>query len=140
MPSVIPWGLSALIHSFLFSNWRRTVSSNFFDTPVSKISTVELVLSRHACCVLSGLRCNGHSLLLSFLSLSLGLEESRIPCAAPADTLHLILHCPATGSASFALWSRPWRVARLLGLHGLPSLERGRVATTHSHSLSACFT
>ena len=46
------------------------------------------------------------------------------------DTSHLTLHCPAAdslhrslfgGSLSlYDLWSRPWEVARLLGLHGLP--------------------
>ena len=40
------------IHSFLFSDWRRTVSSKFFDTQVPSISTEELVLPRHARCVL----------------------------------------------------------------------------------------
>ena len=58
-PSTIPCSLSPLI-----SDWRRTVSSKFFDTQVPSISTEELVLPRHARCVLSSLRCNGHSLLL----------------------------------------------------------------------------
>ena len=39
------------------------------------------MLPRHARCVLSRLRCNGHRLLIS-----LGLAESRILPAAPADT------------------------------------------------------
>ena len=39
---------------------------------------------RHAFCVLSRLCCNRHSLLLVFISL--GLAESRILPAAPADT------------------------------------------------------
>ena len=63
-PSAIPCSLSPLIsrtHSSLFSDWRRTVSSKFFDTQVSSISTEDLVLPRHARCVFS---CNGHSLLL----------------------------------------------------------------------------
>ena len=50
----------------LFSNWRRTVSSKFFDTQVPSISTEGLVLSRHTRCVLFCLRCDGHSLLLSY--------------------------------------------------------------------------
>ena len=65
-PSAIPCSLSpftARIHSCLISDWRRTVSSKFFDTQVPSISTEELVLPRHARCVLSRLRCNGHSLL-----------------------------------------------------------------------------
>ena len=57
------------IHSYLFSDWRRTFSSKFFDTQVPSISTEELVSPRHARCVLSRLRCNGQSLLLgSYLS------------------------------------------------------------------------
>ena len=53
------------IHSFLFSDWRHPVSSKFFNTQVPSISTNKLVLPHHACCVLSSLCCNGHSLLLS---------------------------------------------------------------------------
>ena len=72
MPFGIPCSLSPLIsriHSCLFLDWRRTVSSKFFDTQVSSISTEELVLPRHARCALSRLRYNGHSLLLgSYLS------------------------------------------------------------------------
>ena len=80
-------GLSPLIsriHSCLFSDWRRTVSSKFLDTQVPSIFTEELVLPRHARCVLSRLRCNGHCLLLG--SVSLGLTELRILPAAPVDT------------------------------------------------------
>ena len=87
-PSAIPCSLSPLtsrIHSRLFSDWRRTVSSKYFDTQVSSISIEKLVLPRHARCVLSRLRCNGHSLLLGSY-LSLGLAESRILLAAPVDT------------------------------------------------------
>ena len=50
-PSAIPCSLSPLIsriHSRLFSDWRRTVSSKYFDTQVPSISTKELVLPRHA--------------------------------------------------------------------------------------------
>ena len=68
MSSAIPCSLSPLIsriHSSLFPNWKRTVSFKFLDTQVPSISTEELVLLRHACCVLSRLRCNAHSLLLS---------------------------------------------------------------------------
>ena len=65
--SATPCSLSPLIsriRSSLFLDWRRTVSSKFFDTQVPSISTEELVLPHHARCVLSRLRCNGHSLLL----------------------------------------------------------------------------
>ena len=68
VPSVIPCSLSPFIsriHSCLFSDWSCTVSSKFFDTQISSFSAKELVLPHHARCVLSRLRCNGHSLLLS---------------------------------------------------------------------------
>ena len=127
-PSAIPCSLSPL-----FSDWRRTVSSKYFDTQVSSIFTEELVLPRHARCVLSCLRCNGHSLLLGSYLSRIGRIENP-SCSAcghsSQDISHLILHCPATDSlrrslfgdslSLYDLWSRPWRVARLLGLHGLP--------------------
>ena len=90
------------------------------------------MLPRHARCVLSRLRCNGHSLLLSYLS-TIGRIENP-SCSAcrhsSQDICHLILHCPATDSlhrslfgdsvSLYDLWSRSWGVAYLLGLHGLP--------------------
>ena len=135
-PSAIPCSLSSLIsriHSRIISDWRRTVSSKYFDTQVPSISTEELVLPRHARCVLSRLRCNGHSLLLgSYLSRIGRIENpSCSACGHPSqDISHLILHCPATDSlrrslfgdslSLYNLWSRPWGVARLVGLHGHP--------------------
>ena len=90
------------------------------------------MLPRHARCVLSRLRCNGHSLLLgSYLSRIGRIENSSCSACGHSsqDTSHLILHCPATISLGrslfgdslslYDLWSRPWGVARLLGLHGL---------------------
>ena len=132
-PSAIPCSLSPLacrIHSRLISDWRRTVSSKFFDT---QISTKELVLPRHACCVLSRIRCNGHSLLLGSYLCRIGRIENP-SCSAcghsSQDTSHLILHCPATdflrrslfgdSLSLYDFWSRPWVVARLLEFHGLP--------------------
>ena len=136
VPSAIPCSLSPLIsriHSRLISDRRRTVSSKFFDTQVPSISTEELVLPRHARCVLSRLRCNGHSLLLGSYLSRIGRIEN-FSCSAcghsSQDTSHLILHCPATDSlrrslfgdslSLYNLWSRPWGVSRLLGLRGLP--------------------
>ena len=127
-PSAIPCILSPLIsriHSRLILDWRRTVSSKFFDTQVPSISTEELVLSR--------LCCNGHSLLLGSYLSRIGRIENP-SCSARGhssrDVFHLILHCPATDSlrrslfgdsqSLYDLWSRLWGVARLLGLHGLP--------------------
>ena len=131
----------------LFSDWRRTVSSKFFDTQVPSIFTEELVLPCHACCVLSRLRCNGHSLLLgSYLSRigRIGNPSCSTDGHSSQDTSHLILHCPATDSlrhslfgnslSLYYLWSRPWGVAGLLGLHCFPpcplSLGRGWIKTT----------
>ena len=126
-PSAIPCSLS------LISDWRRTVSSKLFDTQVLSISTEELVLPRHARCVLSRLRCNRRSLLLgSCLSRIRRIENSSCSACGHSsqNNTHLILHCPATNSlrrslfgdslSLYDLWSRPWGVARLLGLHGLP--------------------
>ena len=127
-PSAIPCSLSPLIsriHYAVFSNWWRTVSHKFFDTQVPSIFTEELALFRYVRCVLSRLCCNGHSLLLSSYLSKIGRIENP-SCSAcghsSQDTTHLILHCPATDSLFlYDLWSRPWRVAWLLGLHSLPS-------------------
>ena len=135
-PSATPCSLFSLtsrIQSFLFSDWRLTVSSKLFDTQVPLIFTEELVLPRHARCVLSRLRCNGHSLHLSSYLSRIGRIEnpSCSVCGhSSQDTSHLILHCPATDclrrslsgdSLSLCdLWCRPCGVARLLVLHGLP--------------------
>ena len=134
--SPIPCSLSPLIsriHSCLFSDWRHTVSSKYFDTQVPSISTEELVLPRHARYVLSRIRCNGHSLLLGSYFFRIGRIENP-SCSACGhsyqDTSHLILPCPATDSlrrsllgdslSLYDLWSKLWGVAWLLGLHGLP--------------------
>ena len=134
-PFAIPCSLSLIsrIHYRLISDWRRAVSSKFFDIQVPSISTKELVLSRHARCVLYRLRCNGHSLLLGSYLPRIGRIENP-SCSAcghlSQGTSHLILHCPATDCLRSSLfgdslslydpWSRPWGVARLLGLHGIP--------------------
>ena len=59
------------------------------------------MLPRHARCVLSRLRCNGHSLLLGSYVSRIGRIENP-SCSAcghsSQDTSHLILHCPATDS------------------------------------------
>ena len=135
-PSAIACSLSPLIsriHSCLFPNWRRTVSSKCFDTQALSISTEKLVLPRHAPCVLSRLRCNGHSLLLGSCLSRIGRIEN--PSCSPGrhlsqDTSHLILHHPATNSlrrsvfgdslSLYDLWSSTWEVVRHLRLHGLP--------------------
>ena len=109
-PSAIPCSLSPLIshiHSRLFSDWRRTVSSKYFDTQVPSIFTEELVLPRHACCVLSRLRCYGHSLLLGSYLSRIGRVENpscRACGRSSQDISHLILHCPATDSLRRSLF------------------------------------
>ena len=135
-PFAIPCSLSPLtfrIHSRLFSDWRHTVSSKYFDKQVPSISTEELVFPRHARGVLSRFRCNGHSLLLgSYVSRTGRIENPSCSACGHSsqDISDLILHCPGTDSlcrslfgdslSLYDLWSRPWGVARLLGLHGLP--------------------
>ena len=133
-PSAIPRSLSLIfrIHSCLILDWRHTVSSKFFDTEVPSISTVELVLPRHAHCTFHRLCCNGHSLLLgSYLSRIGRIENSSCSACGHScqDTSHLIVHCLATdflchslfgdSLSLYDLWSRPLGVARFLELHGL---------------------
>ena len=116
VPSAIPclFPLIFRIHSSLFSDWRRAVSSKFFDTPVSSFSTEELVLPRHARCVLSRLRSNGHSLLLSSYLSRIGRIENPF-CSACYRTLvlgHLLSHSALSSYGLFA----PLVLWRTLGL------------------------
>ena len=125
--------LLSLVSTLLFLRPEATVSSKFFDTQVPSIATEKLVLPRHARCVLSHLCCNKHSLLLGSYLSRIGRIEN-LSCStcghSSQDTSHLILHCPATDSLHCSLfddslislrsWPRPWGVAQLLGLHGLP--------------------
>ena len=113
MLSAIPCSLSPLnsrIHSRPISDWRRPVSSEFFDTQVPSISTEELVLLHHARSVLSRLHCNGHSLLLgSYLSRIGRIENPSFSACGHSsqDTSHLILHCLVSRYGLFApltLW------------------------------------
>ena len=109
-PFAIPCSLSPLIsciHSCLFSDRRRTVSSKYLDTQAPLISSEELVLPRHARCVLCRFRCNGHSLLLGSYLTRIGRIENPF-CSAcghsSQDISHLILHCPATDSLRRSLF------------------------------------
>ena len=80
---------------------RRTVLSKFFDKQISSISTEELVLPCLACCLLSRLHWNGHSLLLSsYLSRISRIENPSCSARGQSsqNTSHFILHCPATNS------------------------------------------
>ena len=123
-----------LVSTLVFSRTGGVLSHrSYFDTKVSSISTEELVLPRHACYILSRLRCNGHSLLLGSYLSRIGRIESPSSSAcehSSQDTSHLVLHCTATDSlrrslfgdslSLYDLWSRPWGVARIPGFLGLP--------------------
>ena len=117
------------------------MKSKFFDTQVSSISTEKLVLPCHARCVLTRLRCNGHSLLLSSCLSRIGRIENP-SCSTCGhsfqNTSHFILHCPAMDSlcrslfgdflSLYDLWSRPRGVAQLLGskvFRHAPNLSEG---------------
>ena len=136
----------ARFHFCLFSDLKRTVSSKFFDTQVPLISTEEFVLPRYARCVLSRLRCNGHSFLLSsYLS-----RVRRIVnfSAAPVDTrlgtplisfctAQLRTLCAARTLATLCLFTTsgpdPGELPGFWGsmvFRHASSLEKGRVTTT----------
>ena len=136
--------LISRIHSYLFSDWRRTVSPKFCDTQVFSIFTEEVMLPRHARYALSRLYSNGHSLLLnSYLSRIDRIENSSCSACGYSfqDTSHLILHCPATDSLRHSLFGDSIRfLFQALGscpVYGTPksstmppSLGRGQVETT----------
>ena len=114
----------AKVRYFQYHNWRRHVSHSYMNHQVPEVSSEELFLSCPICCELSRLRCHGHSLLLS----SYLHRISHSACSACGH--RLLLDCPASkplrksifGSSLsiLDLWSRPWGVARLLGLRGVP--------------------
>ena len=65
------------------------------------------MLPRHACCVLSRLCCNGHSLGISSYLSRIGKIEnlSCSACGHPSHNIsHFILHCPATDSLRRSLF------------------------------------
>ena len=146
--SIIPCSLSPFIsriHPHFFSDWRRTVSSKFFDTQVPSISTEELVLLRHTGCIPSRLRCNGHSLLLCSYQFRIGRIENP-SCSACGlsfqDTSHYLLSSYGL-FAPLVLWRLPDSLRPLVQTLGsfpaswtrwssamFPSLGRGQVTTT----------
>ena len=99
------------------------------ELQVPKLSSEELLLSRPVRCGLSRLRCHGHSLLVSSYLHRISRKENSAcsACGHPLQDLnHLLLDCPASEPSRksifnsslsiLELWSRPWGVARLLGL------------------------
>ena len=96
--------------STLFSNWRRTVSFQFFDTQIPSVSIKELVFPRHDCCVLSRPYCHEHSLLFHSCLSRIGRIKNSLcsACGYPSQgpthsfcTVHLRLFTP------HALWRLP---------------------------------
>ena len=118
-----------------------------------KVSSEELLLSRSIRSELSRLRCHGHSLLLSSYLHRISRKENSdcSACGHPLQDLnHLLLDCPASeplrksvfGSSLsiLDLWSRPWGVARLLGLRGVPPRPRkGSGSTTTTTTKANAF-
>ena len=154
-PSAIPCSLSFLtsrIHSRLISDWRRTVSAKFFGTQVSSISTEELVLPRHARCVLSRLRCNGHSLLLGSYLSRIGRIENPSYSACGPSSLDTSSHSALSSYGLFApltLWRLSVSLRPLVQTPGScsasgapwysampPSLGRGRVNNNNNNNLN----
>ena len=130
--------VTSRIHCSLFSDWRRSVSSKFFDLQVPSISTEEFVLTLHARCVLFRLHYNGHSLLLSsYLSRIGGIENPSCSAADTRPRTLLISFCTVQLRTLFRrslfgdslslydLWSRLWRVSWLLGLPPCPHPSEG---------------
>ena len=134
-PSNISVFLAPLISSqrqSLYTSWRRSVQSGFFQHQIPSVSPEELTLPRSARCALSRLRCNGHSTLLNSYLHRVGRAEtpSCSNCGSESQNLsHLVLDCPVLDHlrrvifghtlSLLDLWSRPWGVARLLGLRGV---------------------
>ena len=122
----------ARVRHFQYYNWRRHISHSYMNHQVPEVSSEELYLSRPIRCELSHLRCQGYSLLSSYLHRISRKENSACSaCGHPIQDLnHLLLDCPASeplrksifGSSlsTLNLWSRPICVARLLGLRGVP--------------------
>ena len=115
-----------------YHNWRRHISHFYLNHQVPKVALEELLFSRCICCELSRLRCHGHNVLSLYLHRISRKENSACSaCGHPLQDLdHFLLDCPASeplrksifGSSLsiLDLWSRPWGVARLLGLRRVP--------------------
>ena len=99
-PSNISVSLAPLISSqrqSLYTSWRRSVQSGFFQHQIPSVSPEELTLPRSARCALSRLRCNGHSTLFNSYLHRVGRAEtsSCSNCGSePHNLSHLVLDCP----------------------------------------------
>ena len=123
----------AKIRYLQYHNWRRHISHFYLNCQVAKVSSEELLLSRLIRSELSRFRCHGHSLLLSLYLHRISRKKNSAcsACGHPLQDLnHLLLDCHASEPLSKSifgsslsildLWSRPWGVARLLGIRGVP--------------------
>ena len=132
IPCPLPPVIAKVRYS-LYHNWRHHISHSHLNLQVLEVSSVKLLLSCPIRCELSRLCCHGHSHLLSSYLHSISRKENSAcsACGHPLQDLnHLLLDCPASeplrksvfGSSLsiLDLWSRPWGVARLLGLCGVP--------------------
>ena len=134
-PSSISVSLAPLISSqqlSLYTSWRLSVQSGFFQHQIPSVSPEELTLPRSVRCALSRLRCNGHSTLLNSYLHRVGRAETPLcsNCGSkPQNLSHLVLDCPILDPLHRAifghtlslldLWSHPWGVAQLLGFRGV---------------------
>ena len=134
-PSKISVPFSPLISSHrlsLCTSWRRSIQSGLFQHQIPPVSSEELTLPRSARCALSRLRCNGYSTLLGTYLHRVGQAEtpSCSNCGSESqDLFHFVLDCPVLDPICRAIFghslfildlcSRPWGVARLLGLRGV---------------------
>ena len=112
----------------LYTSWRCSVQSGFFQHQIPSVSLEELTPHHSARCALSRLRCNRHSTLLNSYLHRVGLAKTPSSSGSESQDLsHLVFDCPVLDPLRRAifshtlslldLWSCPWGVIRLLGLH-----------------------
>ena len=137
-----------------YHNWRRHICHSYLNYQVPKVFSEELLLSHPIRCELSCLCCHGHSLLLSSYLHRISRKENSAcsACGHPVQDLNH-LDCPAfeplrksifgSSLSILDLWSRPWDVAQLLGLNGVPSCpipQKGLGSTITTRSYICDFT
>ena len=99
-PSSISVSLAPLISSqrlFLYTSWRRSVQSGFFQHQIPSVSPEKLTFPHFARCALSRLHCNGHSTLLNSYLHRVGraktpscsncgslTSRAQLPCTRPS--------------------------------------------------------
>ena len=130
IPSPLPPVIAKVRYS-QYRNWRRHISQSHLNFQVPEVSSEELLLSRSIRSELSRPRCHAHSLLLLIFTGSVGrrilivvpvdtLYRTSIICSSTVLLLNPFANLPLAPLSLLDLWSRPWGVARLLGLRGAP--------------------